>query len=657
MLTLRTRQVECLDAILAAHGEGIHQQLVVQATGTGKAVLIANIQRKMRHLLSGKVLVFVHTDELVKQLVNTCEQWNPELKIGREQAEHYADTDCDIVVACVASIGREGAQRLLRFGEFDIIICDEAHHSIASTYLNTFEMTGVLKPETRKLLVGFTATPKRKNLTRAQKKALTVLDDEELLSLKSVYKKIVYTYTIRKAIREGWLVPLRGFRLKTSTDLSEVKTTAGDYAQDELSLAVNTPQRNQQIVKFWLDNAERRTTIEFTVDIQHAKDAAAEFRRAGIKAEAVWGTHPERGDSFVCPVCDYHLDAEAEGNSKMLGKKCNRPKSECEGIFRFKVGIINRFKANEIEVLCNCGVLIEGFDAWNVMAILDAAPTKSSSKYTQKIGRGTRLEAGTGNLLEALKAGIALRKKDCYVLDVVDNNKRCSLVTLPSLVGLNPDFELRGESVTAAIDKVEEIQEKYPSVDFTALTDLSKVKAYVESLDLFAEPYTEEVKEFSELTWMQTADGAYVLAVPEERSVTEAKQYWNFKHEKLHITPNELDEYELSITTTETERALGTFNTLQEAFVTADEVVRRCRPNRVKLMQRHAGWHDATASNASKKYLKKLVGKKPFIYCTCPVSSTCSGVPGTVCQTCNLQQLTAGQAALAINKYKAKGTK
>ena len=613
MLTLRQRQNECLDAILAAYGEGIHQQLVVQATGTGKAVLIANIQRKMRHLLPGKVLVFVHTDELVKQLVKTCQDWNPELKIGREQAGHYADTDCDIVVACVASIGREGAQRLTRFGEFDIIICDEAHHSIASTYLNTFEMTGVLKPETRKILVGFTATPKRKNLTRAQKKALTVLDDEQLLSLKSVYKKIVYTYTIRKAIREGWLVPLRGFRLKTTIDLSEIKSTAGDYAQDELSLAVNVPQRNMQVVKFWLDNAERRTTIAFTVDIQHAKDMAEAFRRAGVKAEAIWGLDPDREER------------------------------------------LNRFKANEIEVLCNCGVLIEGFDAWNVMAILDAAPTKSSSKYTQKIGRGTRLEEGTGNLLEALLAGIALRKKDCYILDVVDNNKRCNLVTLPSLVGLNPDFELRGGSVTDTIDKVEAIQEKYPGIDFTALTDLSGVKAYVESLDLFAEPYTEEVKEFSELTWMQTADGAYVLAVPEERSVTEAKQYWNYKHEKLLITPNELDEYELTITTVQTERALGTFNSLKEAFVTADEVIHRCRPNRVKLMQRHAGWHDATASNASKKYLKGLVGKKPFIYCVCPVGPKCSGVPGSLCQICSKQQLTAGQAALAITKFKVKG--
>ena len=612
MLALRPRQEECLASILQEYMAGIHQMLVVQATGTGKAVVIANIMRKMRHLLPGKVLVFVHTEELVKQLVKTCQDWNPELKVGREQANFYADTDCDIIVSCVASIGREGATRLQRFGEFDIVCCDEAHHSIASTYLNVFDMVGVLKPDTRKLLVGFTATPKRKNITRSQKKELTVLDDEELLSLKSVYKKIVFTYTIRKAIKEGWLVPLRGFRLKTETDLSEVKTTAGEYAQADLSEAVNTATRNMQIVKFWLDNAERRVTICFTVDIQHAKDLAEQFRRSGIKAEAIWGLDPERETR------------------------------------------LERFKAGEIEVLCNCGVLIEGFDAWNVMAVLDAAPTKSSSKYTQKIGRGTRLEEGTGNLLEAIKAGIALRKKDCYVLDVVDNNKRCSLVTLPSLVGLNSDFDLHGESVTKAIEEVEKVQEKYPDINFSNLLDLSGVKAYVESLDLFAEPYTQEVKELSELTWMQTQDGAYVLAIPEKREVKEAKQFWAFLHEKLYITPNELDEYVLSITSTETDKELGIFNTLEEAFKTADEVVRRCRPDRVKLLQRNAGWHSGTASDASKKYLRKLVGKKFFSRCLCVVGKDCNGVAGSACGTCGKIQMNAGECALAITKFKVK---
>jgi superfamily II DNA or RNA helicase len=664
MLQLRPRQDECLDAVLGAYNEGMHQQLVVMATGCGKAVLIANIPAKMRHLLPGKMLVFVHTEELVKQLIETCKSWNPELKVGREQAQFYADTDCDIIVSCVASIGREGATRLQRFGDFDIIVCDEAHHSIASSYLNVFDMVGVLKPDTRKLLVGFTATPKRKNIRKKKKQVTSenvgdptaqMTEDEELISLKNVYQKIVFTYPIRKAIKEGWLVPLKGFRFKTDTDLSEVKTTAGDYQQDALSEAVNTPKRNQQVVKFWLDTAERRTTIAFTVDIQHAKDLSKAFCAAGVKAEAIWGTNPERNNSFVCSVCNDHLDAEAEGNANYLGKPCRtRLSTFCTGTYFFKEGIINRFKKNEYEVLCNCGVLIEGFDAWNVMAVLDAGPTKSSSKYTQKIGRGTRLEEGTGNLLEALKAGRALLKKDCYILDVVDNNKRCSLVTLPSLLGLNPDFDLHGESVTRAIDEVEALQEKYPDVNFDHLTDLSQVKVYVESLDLFAEPYTQEVKEFSKLRWMQTQDGSFVLTVPEKREVTESKQYWNFMHEKMHITTNELDEYELSITTVNEDRKLGVFNSLQEVFATADEVIRRCRPDRLKLLQRESSWHSGTASDASKKYLKRLLGKnKPFIYCTCPVGPKCSGIANTTCQACNKQQLTAGQVSLAINKFKS----
>ena len=259
---------------------------------------------------------------------------------------------------------------------------------------------------------------------------------------------------------------------------------------------------------------------------------------------------------------------------------------------------------------------------------------------TQQVGRGTRLHPG---------------KESCIVIDVCDNHKRCSLVTFPSLLGLNPEFNLHGESVTATAEKIEGLQEKYPDIPFAQLTDLSKVKAYVESFDLFSEPYDcREVKEFSELRWLQTQDGAFVLTIPEKREVRDSKEYWNFLHEKLYITPNDLDEFELSITTVNDDRKLGTFNTLKEAFETADEVVKRCRPDRVKLIQRDAAWHSGTASDASKKYLKKLVGKKPFIYCVCPVGPQCSGVAGTLCKACNKQQINAGQVAIAINKFKVK---
>lgn len=609
MPILREYQQETQQAILRNYEEGVRQQLVVKATGTGKTVDFANIPETMKTHLPGKMLVFAHREELVDQAVTACRLWNPTKKVGKEMASDYADADCGIVVSCVASIGRAGADRTQRFGEFDIVICDEAHHSIAQTYLNVFEATGVLKPESRKLLVGFTATPKRKNRNRWEVgKDKTLMDEGDIVSLKSVYKKIVYSYPMRKAIKDGWLVPMRGFRLKTTTDLSEVKTTAGDYQQDQLSETVNTDDRNEQIVGCWEQNTKGLQTVAFTVDIAHAKAMAEVFRKSGVIAEAVWGSDPERA-------------------SKLEAHKQKR-----------------------ITVLCNCAVLTEGYDDWRIRCIILARPTKSSSLFTQMVGRGARLQDGAGNLIEALKQGYALEKKDCYVIDVVDNNKRCSLVTFPSLMGLSPDFNLHGESITHAVDELEAVQEKNPGVDFSKLTDLTQVKTYVESIDLFAEPYTQEVKEFSNLTWMATQDGAYVLAIPEKREVADAKEYYNYLHEKLHITQNELDEWELSITTVETERLLGTYNTLKEAFETADDVIRRCRPDRMKVMVRNASWHASPASEAAKKYLRTLTKKKPIPWCLC------SGSGGdALCVKCGKRMgITAGQASLALNKLKAK---
>ena len=609
---LRPYQEDQLNAVLQNYVEGTTQQLLMAATGTGKTVLFSNLPSKMQHLLPGKTLVTVHREELVDQAIASMRFWNPTLKVGKEMADHYADLDSDVIVSCVASIGRTGATRMERFGwdNIDKVIIDECHHGIASTYMNVLEASGVLKAGTKKLLLGVTATPKRKNLKKS--KQVETLDDADLLSLKSIFRKIVHKYTIRQAIRDGWLVPIRGFRLKTETDLSEVKTTAGDYQQDALAEVVNTTTRNQQIVKCWQDVAENRQTIVFGVDIQHTKDLAAEFLKTGIKAEAVWGIDSER------------------------------------------TAKLNRFKSGEITVLCNAQLLTEGFNCWQVMCVLDAAPTKSSSRYTQKIGRGTRLEEGTGNLLEALKAGTYLRKKDCLVIDVCDNNKRCSLVTLPSLVGLSPNFNLNGESVTKAVEKIEALEEQHPCIDFSNLTDLSHVKAYVEALDLFASPYPEEVKEFSELTWLSQSDGSYVLHIPEERGISDAKEYWRFRHERLVITQDNLEQWELSMVSTDPERKLGTFNTLKEAITTSEEVVRRCRPDRLKLLQRNAPWHDNLASDGAKKYLARLSKKRPVHYCLCLGQTAAKGI----CPSCGKQLgITAGQATLAIEKMKIKGEK
>ena len=310
---------------------------------------------------------------------------------------------------------------------------------------------------------------------------------------------------------------------------------------------------------------------------------------------------------------------------------------------------LRQLKNGETTVLVNCNVLVEGFDSWQVGAIVLARPTKSSSMFTQMIGRGLRLQDGTGNLLEATKAGMALQKTDCKVIDVVDCSRKCNLVTLPSLLGLNADFNLHGESITKAVEKLEEVQEQNPSVDFSTLTDLSEVKAHIEALDLFSEPYTPEVKEHSKLRWMQHADGTYSISIPEEEAIKE--QYWRYRHEKLVLAQNQLEEWELSITSVDPEKTLGTFNTLSEAFQTADDVLLRCRASRIKLLQREAEWHSHPASEPSKKYLRSLSKKRAVFYCLCAGSTGTTGV----CLTCNKPLgITAGQAALAITKLKNK---
>lgn len=556
--------------------------MVVLATGLGKTVIAAQLPVAMKNVAHGKMLFIAHRNELLSQALEKLQLWNPTLKIGLEKAETHADADCDVVVASSASIGRANSTRMDSLWEtISTIVIDEVHHVLGDSYLNILQASGVLQPESKKLLVGLTATPKRRDR----------VVNEETVSLKTLFDKIVFNFPLRKGIKEGFLSPLIGYRIGTKTDLSEVKTTAGDFQLDQLSNAVNNPDRNAQIVKAWKENTPNRSTLCFTVDIKHAQDLAETFMRNGVEAQPVWGVDPQRAEK------------------------------------------LQAFDHGKTTVLCNCALLTEGFDSPKVSCIVLARPTNSGTLYTQMVGRGTRLSEG---------------KENCAVLDVCDLYKKCSLVTLPTLVGLSPSLDLHGGSVTEAAENMEALQERYPTVSLAGITDLSKIKAYIESIDLFSEPYTAEVKEFSTLSWICAADGSYVLSIPERKELSDAKAYSRYLHEKLKLEENELGEWELSISSTKDERKLGTFASLKEALGTADDVIRRCRPERLKLLTRDAAWKEQPATEAVKRYLRTLSKNRPMLRCICAGPK----VLGTTCPTCKLPAMSAGEASLAIDVLK-----
>jgi hypothetical protein len=392
------------------------------------------------------MLVVAHTDDLVRQNAVRMAAMHPQAMIGTEMGEHRADPICsDIISSSVQTLGRKGTARLEKFNwtTIDKIVVDEAHHSTSESYRRILDKSGSLLPDSCTLLLGCTATPTRADGT----------------ALDTIYEKIVYVYPIRKAINEGFLVDIRGYRVRTDISLDGVSKTSSDYAVGELSERVNKPFRNQQIVDAWKRLGEGRKTVVFCADIQHAKDMAEEFRGIGVSAVAVWGDDPDR-------------TAKLEDH-----------------------------RQGRVGVLCVCQLLMEGYDDPTIACIVLGKPTQSPVAFSQMVGRGTRL---------------APNKKDLIVIDVVDGTMTHSLVTLPTLMGLPNTLDIKGRPLTEAADFIEQMQTENPAVDFTKLEDIDEAKILVEKVDMFSIKFPAEVEANSELTWFRAACGGYKMLIPKE---------------------------------------------------------------------------------------------------------------------------------------------
>lgn len=518
-MPLRPYQQQAIDKIRKEYAAGFTRQLITLPTGAGKTNVFSSLPQELEDILPKQMLVLLHREELADQAVERLRQINPLLRIDKEMAKHVADPSlADVIVAGVGTLGRKGTKRLDKFNfeNFDKVVVDEAHRSIAQSYYNVYNAVGLLEENDKRLLLGVTATP-----TRGDNQGLNQL-----------YQKLSYTYTLRQAIEEKYLVDVRGLRISSKLSLDSISTSDGDFDASELANTVNTPERNQLILQAWLDNASNRITIGFTAGVKHAQDLAQLFRDNGIIAEAVWGGDPDRAEKT------------------------------------------RKYRAGEIQVVFNDSLWVEGFDLDIISCVLLGGPTKSPVVYSQRVGRGTRLQQF---------------KVDCLVIDFVDASNRHSLITLPTLMGLSKDLDMRGRSLLQSVREVEEAQALNPSIDFTKLLDISKLKDYtLEYVDLFEPKTLPEAESNSEFIWHNAATGGYVLSLPNRDKVT--------------ITQNLLDRWEvrghLKGKTYKGER-----ETIEEVFSAADKLVHDICPESLKVVKREAPWHN---DPPTEKQLKKL---------------------------------------------------
>jgi len=338
MICLRDYQEEAVSAVISSYKNNITRQLVVLPTGTGKTVVFAETARR----LGMPTLMLAHTEELLFQASRKFKMLWPEASVGLIKASTSDHEGRDVVVASVQTLARENRLKALPKSRFGFLICDEAHHSTAPSYIKIFDRLGFLDGR-RKLLLGVTATPHRGDGT----------------SLGAVYQKVSYQKSIQYMVMKGYLVDIRGLEIKTSHDITEAAACRGDYDEKKLSSVLNTENRNELIAKAYLQNAADRKAIVFAVGVGHVHALTKVFKDMGVKAEAVWGgMHPDD-----------------------------------------RRWALEKFAAGDIRVIVNCGVLTEGYDEPSVDCIIMARPTRSRLLYMQMLGRGTRPYPGKTDCL------------------------------------------------------------------------------------------------------------------------------------------------------------------------------------------------------------------------------------------------------------------
>lgn len=331
-MELRPYQKEAKEAVFEQWGNGTRKTLLVLPTGCGKTIVFAKITEEcVSH--GDRVLILAHRGELLEQAADKIAKATG-LKCATEKAEESSlGSWYRITVGSVQSLMR--TTRLSRFPEdyFNTIIIDEAHHCISDSYQR------ILKYFPDAKVLGVTATP----------------DRGDMKNLGQVFESLAYEYTLPKAIKEGYLSPIKAVTIPLQVDLTGVGVQSGDFKAGDLGTALD-PYLHQianEMVRYCRD----RKTVVFLPLVKTSKKFRDILIANGFRAAEVNGESQDRAE------------------------------------------ILEDYASGKYNVLCNSMLLTEGWDCPDVDCIVVLRPTKVRSLYCQMVGRGTRLAPGKDHLL------------------------------------------------------------------------------------------------------------------------------------------------------------------------------------------------------------------------------------------------------------------
>jgi superfamily II DNA or RNA helicase len=391
-MALRDYQTECIQRIQEEFTTS-DSTLCQLATGLGKT----EIALDLAHHWPGRTIFMAHMDELIRQPALRYKRTfgdDAGIEKGELRVEEigHVDDRFRLVVTSVQTMSRP--KRSARFDprDFGLLIVDEAHHSICRSYRQVFEY---FRKNANLKILGITATPKR----------------SDKLGLAQVFESVAFRYGIEPAIADGWLVPIRQQVIKVQgLDFSKVRTIKGDLDKEELEKILTEEEILHRVAAPAVQLCEDKPSLVFCVTVKHAECMMHVLNR-----------YKPGSATYV------------SGNRKVFPLKTRHD-------------ILDKFRRGEVQFLCACNLLLEGFDAPLAANLVQARPTKSPVVYEQGLGRITRrygVPEGIPTPVERRRAIASSPKPFGTVFDFVGNAGQHKIIQAVDILGGNFGMPIR----------------------------------------------------------------------------------------------------------------------------------------------------------------------------------------------------------------------
>ena len=375
----------CLD-----EGKPLGNPIIAMPTGTGKSVVIAMLIQMIMQWSGQRVIIATHVKELIQQNYEKLINLWPQAPAGIfSSGLGRKDRFNPITFVGIASV----AKRAHEFGNVDILFVDECHlisPKDESSYRKFINGLRAINPKLK--VVGLTATAWR-------------LGFGKLTNEGGLFTDVCFDLTTMACfnwlIDQGYLATLMPKNPSFLLKVDGIKTTAGEFNQAQLQLAVDKTEITRRALREAMEYGhDRNSWLLFGAGVEHAIHIAQELTNMGIECGVV---HSDMSD------------AERDR-------------------------VIAAWKSGKLRAIANNGILTTGIDHPMLDFIVMLRPTKSSVLWVQMLGRGTRPVYAEGydlttrdGRLAAIAAGP--KSRGCLCMDFAGNTEKLGPINDPKIPG------------------------------------------------------------------------------------------------------------------------------------------------------------------------------------------------------------------------------